>query len=85
MSFETALILVIAVLVATLVEIVKHFVPNLGAQHVQLMALLFGVIGGLLSLWIFGGTFADFVTIGVTAGIASTGVYEFASKAIGGN
>lgn len=83
---EVASIIVIALIVAIIVEGVKHTPLNakLSVNLIQLLTLLLGLIGGLIAMNLIGGSFAQFVMIGLTGAVASNGVYDLVKNLTNG-
>lgn len=83
---EVAAIIVIALIVAIIVEVTKHTPLNdkLSVDLVQLLTLLLGLTGGLIAMRLMGGGFAEFVMIGLTGAVASNGVYDLVKNLTNG-
>ena len=83
---DVAIVLVIGLTVAFLVEAVKHTRINgqLSTLLVDLITLILGLAGGLIAMYVNGGTFSQYVAIGLTGGMASPYIYDVIKKITGG-
>lgn len=83
---DVAIVLVIGLTVAFLIEAVKHTRINgqLSTLLVDLITLILGLAGGLIAMYVNGGTFAQYVSIGLTGGMASPYIYNVIKKITGG-
>lgn len=83
---DVATVLVIGLAVAFLVEILKHTGVNekLSTILVDLLTLVLGLVGGLIAMYVTGGTFAQYVGLGLTGGLASPYIYDVINKVTGG-
>lgn len=74
-----AVVIVIAVVIAVISEVAKK-VFKLDAQQIHLLNLLMGIVGGVVSMQLFGGDFASNIFMGLTGAVTAPGIYELTTK-----
>ena len=82
-TLETAVILLIAVVVAFLIELLKSTKLRITEQMAHLLSLVLGITGGLIAMYLVQGDFASYVFVGLTGAIAAPGVYDLLIKRLG--
>lgn len=79
---EIATIIVIAVIVAVVTEIIKvtPLSKHMNDKLTNLLTLALGLVCGLCAMYIVGGQFAEYITIGLAGAVMSSGVYEYVNN-----
>lgn len=71
-----AITLVIAVVVAFIIEGLKHTKLKTTEEMAHLLSLILGLIGGMIAMYMTQGDFATYVFVGLGGAVASPGVYD---------
>lgn len=75
-TFTGAVTLVIAVVVAFIIEGIKHTQFKITEEMTHLLSLVLGLIGGVIAMYFTQGDFATYVFVGLAGAVASPGVYD---------
>ena len=75
-----AITLVIAVVVAFLIEGLKHTKLKITEEMAHLLSLILGLVGGIIALYLTQGDFATYVFVGLGGAVASPGIYDMLIK-----
>ncbi len=75
-----AITLVVAVVVAFLIEGLKHTKFKITEEMAHLLSLVLGLIGGIIAMYFTQGDFTTYVFVGLAGAVASPGVYDMLIK-----